>query len=138
MNLEKRIKELETLLKSNVQNKKGGNEMTTENKTTAKAAQDKQEKKRASKVAYVYGQIYRGHLESGENTFTIQNIHVREWKNILFWLKKNQYIVNFKLGDTIETACQLSIEGFDSDNLIYEKYIEAVKRNMINETQEVA
>lgn len=92
----------------------------------------KQNKK--SFVTYAYGQIYRAYLDSGKQAkFTITNIHVREWKKILGWLKKNEYIVNFKLGDTIETACELQVEGFNEENLIYENYLKAIERNRLKE-----
>ena len=96
--------------------------------------QEPQNKRPGSLVTYVYGQIYRGFLESDKATkFKITNINVRRWGKILGWLKKNEYIIDFKLGDTIETACELEVEGFDSKNLIYVNYLKAIERNMQNE-----
>jgi len=133
---------LEKLVKSLLQkNRKGENTMTTA-KTTKRASKKAQEqaqqetlnKRPGSLVTYVYGQIYRGYLESEKATkFKITNINVRRWGKILGWLKKNEYIVDFKLGDTIQTACELEVEGFDGDNLIYVNYLKAIERNMANE-----
>lgn len=110
---------------------------TTKNEQQAQpqAQQEQQMNRRpGSIVTYVYGQIYRGFLESEKATkFKITNINVRRWNRILGWLKKEQYIVDFKLGDTIETACELEIEGFDGENLIYENYLKAIERNMEKE-----
>lgn len=98
---------------------------------TMTATEQKQDK---SYVTYVYGQIYRGYIESKKKRkFKITNIHVREWRKILGWLKKNEYIVDFKLGDTIETACELEIKGFNSKNLLYKKYLEGIDKNMAKE-----
>ena len=61
---------------------------------------------------YAYGQMYRGFLESGKaDKFVITNLHVREWKGILSYFKKKEYIVDFKLGETVDTACDLMVEG---------------------------
>lgn len=102
--------------------------------------QEKQlNKKPGSLVTYVYGQLYRGYLESEKATkFKITNINVRRWNKILGWLKKEEYIVDFKLGDTIETACELEVEGFDGENLIYVNYLKAIERNMAKEKEQAA
>lgn len=135
---------LEKLVKSLLQKERKGE--TTMTKTATKRASKKAQeqvqeaqqetlnKRPGSLVTYVYGQIYRGYLESEKATkFKITNINVRRWGKILGWLKKNEYIVDFKLGDTIETACQLEVEGFDGNNLIYVNYLKAIERNMANE-----
>lgn len=134
---------LEKLVKSLLQkNRKGETTMTkTATKRASKKAQETQQeaqelqnKRPGSLVTYVYGQIYRGYLESKKaKKFKITNINVRRWNKILGWLKKNEYIVDFKLGDTIETACELEVEGFDGKNLIYINYLKAIERNMANE-----
>lgn len=134
---------LEKLVKSLLQKKRKETTMTkTATKRASKKAQEQvqeqaqelQNKRPGSLVTYVYGQIYRGYLESEKATkFKITNINVRRWGKILGWLKKNEYIVDFKLGDTIETACELQVEGFDGDNLIYVNYLKAIERNMANE-----
>lgn len=142
---------LEKLVKSLLQEKRKETTMTkTATKRASKKAQETQtqslnevkgakqsealNKRPGSLVTYVYGQIYRGYLESDKATkFKITNINVRRWGKILGWLKKNEYIVDFKLGDTIETACELQVEGFDGDNLIYVNYLKAIERNMANE-----
>lgn len=93
--------------------------------------------KRFDVFKYAYGQIYRGFLESGKaKKFVITNIHVREWKGILNYFKGKEYIVDFKLGDTLETACDLGIEGLNEENIPYPKYAEGVKRNLEKEQQE--
>ena len=98
---------------------------------------DKTEHKK-NYVTYVYGQIYRGYIESNKGTkFTITNIHVREWKRILNWLKKKEYIINYKLGNELETACELEIEGFDGENLIYKNYLKGIDKNMAKEKEVV-
>jgi len=136
---------LEELVKSLLQ--KNRKEQTMTNKATKRASkkaqetqqqvlelQEPQNKRPGSLVTYVYGQIYRGYLESNKGTkFKITNINARRWGKILGWLKKEKYIVDFKLGDTIETACELEVEGFDGDNLIYVNYLKAIERNMLNE-----
>ena len=134
---------LEKLVKSLLQEKRKETTMTkTATKRASKKAQEqvqeaqqeKLNKRPGSLVTYVYGQIYRGYLESDKATkFKITNINVRRWGKILGWLKRNEYIVDFKLGDTIETACELQVEGFDGDNLIYVNYLKAIERNMANE-----
>ena len=103
---------------------------------TEQATQQNNAPRKRSFVTYAYGQIYRGFLESGKaQKFVVTNIHVREWKKILGWLKRNKYIVDFKLGDTIETACDLGIIGFNENKLMYEKYLNAIKANMEKEKQ---
>lgn len=138
---------LEKLVKSLLQ--KNRKEETMTNKATKRASkkaqetqqqvlelQEPQNKRPGSLVTYVYGQIYRGYLESEKATkFKITNINVRRWGKILGWLKKNEYIIDFKLGDTIETACDLEVEGFDGENLIYVNYLKAIERNMAKEKE---
>lgn len=86
---------------------------------------------------YAYGQIYSGFIKSGKaNKFVITNIHVREWKGILNYFKKNEYIVDFKLGDTLETACDLGIIGLNEENIPYPKYAEGVRKNVEKELAE--
>ena len=132
------FKNLMSLLHS--KKKEGSTMAKTSTKKSAKAeqqvleVQEPQNKRPGSLVTYVYGQIYRGYLESNKGTkFKITNINARRWGKILGWLKKEKYIVDFKLGDTIETACELEVEGFDGDNLIYVNYLKAIERNMLNE-----
>jgi hypothetical protein len=137
---------LEKLVKSLLQEKRKENIMTkTATKRASKKAQEQVQeaqqetlnKRPGSLVTYVYGQIYRGYLESKKaKKFKITNINVRRWNKILGWLKKNEYIVDFKLGDTIETACDLEVQGFDGDNLIYVNYLKAIERNMANEKKQ--
>ena len=86
------------------------------------------------------GAIYRGYLESDKaEKYVITNLRVREWKGILNNFKKRQYIVDFKLGDTIQTACDLGIVGFNFDNIKDEdlvKYCKGVVDNMKKELEE--
>ena len=93
-------------------------------------------KQQKSYVTYVYGQIYRGYIESDKGTkFKITNIRVREWKRILNWLKKKEYIIDYKLGNELETACELEIEGFNGENLIYKNYLKGIDKNIAKEKQ---
>lgn len=98
-----------------------------------------QQERKFDVFKYAYGQIYRGFLESGKaSKFVITNIHVREWKGILNYFKKKEYIVDFKLGETLETACDLGIEGLNEENIPYPKYAEGVKNNLEKELAEQA
>lgn len=91
------------------------------------------------KFKYAFGQIYRGYLESGKsNKFVITNIHVREWLGVLSYFKKKEYIVNFKLGDTLETACDLGIEGFDLNKVNEEQYLKYGNGVLNNYIKEIA
>lgn len=95
--------------------------------------------KKFDKFKYAYGQIYRGFLESGKaEKFVITNVHVREWLGVLSYFKKKEYIVNFKLGDTIETACDLGIEGFNLDKVDQEQYLKYGNGVLNNYLKEVA
>ena len=115
--------------------KKGRSTMTTE-QTTA-TAQNNNNGKKFAVFKYAYGQIYSGYLKSGKaEKFVITNIHVREWKGILNYFKRNEYIVDFMLGDTIETACDLGIVGFNEGNIPYVKYAEGVRKNVEKEMAE--
>ena len=96
-----------------------------------------QQKKKYDKFKLCYGAIYRGFLENqGAEKFVITNLRVREWLGPLSYFKKKQYIVDFKLGDSIETACDLGIVGFNLDNVDDEQYInygKGVKKNFEKE-----
>ena len=106
-------------------------------RTKTMTQQQTTDKKKTSLVTYAYGQVYRAYLESGKKRkFKITNIHVREWRKILGWMKKHEYIIDFKLGETIETACELEVEGFNEKNLIYKNYLKAIERNF--EAEKVA
>lgn len=86
---------------------------------------------------YAYGQMCRGFLESGKaDKFVITNLHVREWKGILSYFKKKEYIVDFKLGETVDTACDLMVEGLNEENIPYPKYAEGVRNNLAKELAE--
>lgn len=99
-----------------------------------KIARDKDGKAKYSKVAYVYGQIFVAYIENDmQDKFTLVNKDVRTWKQILFYLVRNGIIKNFKLGDTIETACELTITGFDGENLMYENYLKGIIKNLQKE-----
>lgn len=115
-----------------LQQKKGRSTMTTTEQNT-----QQNNGRKFDVFKYAYGQIYRGFLESGKSDkFVITNIHVREWKGILNYFKKKEYIVDFKLGDTVETACDLGVEGLNEDNIPYPKYVEGVKKNLEKELAE--
>lgn len=114
------------IIKALLQQKKGRSIMTT----------TQEQQKKSSYVSYVYGQIFAGFLKSNKGTmFKVTNIRVREWKRILGWLKKNEYIVDFKLGDTIETACELTVEGFNTEKTMYPNYLKAIEENIAKEMQ---
>lgn len=92
---------------------------------------------RFSEKAYIYGQLFRGFVESDlADQYTIENINVRKesWKQYLFALVKNGYIRSFRIGKTIDTACQLTIYGFNGEKLLYEEYCKAIVKNMKEET----
>jgi hypothetical protein len=81
--------------------------------------------------------MYRGFLESGKaDKFVITNLHVREWKGILSYFKKKEYIVDFKLGETVDTACDLMVAGLNEENIPYPKYAEGVRNNLAKELAE--
>ena len=112
-----------------VQQKKGRSTMATAEQTT--------NNRKFDVFKYAYGQMYRGFLESGKaDKFVITNIHVREWKGILSYFKKKEYIIDFKLGETVETACDLMVEGLNEENIPYPKYAEGVKNNLEKELAE--
>lgn len=93
---------------------------------------------RFSEHAYIYGQLFRGYVESDmADKFTIENINVRKdsWKTYLFALVKNGYIRAFKVGRTIETACELTIYGFNGEKLLYEEYCKKIVKNMKEELE---
>ena len=46
---------------------------------------------------------------------------------------KNNYIRAFKVGKTIETACELTIYGFNGEKLLYEEYCKKIIENMKKE-----
>lgn len=98
------------------------------------------QKKKYNPYKMALGAIYRGYLESDKaEKYVITNLRVREWKGILNNFKKRQYIVDFKLGDTIETACDLGIIGFNFDNIKDEdlvKYCNGVVDHMKKELEE--
>ena len=94
---------------------------------------------RFSEHAYIYGQLFRGYVESDmSDKFTIENVNVRKdsWKEYLFALVKNKYIRAFKVGKTIETAARLTIYGFDGERLLYEEYCKKIIKNMQKELAE--
>lgn len=103
-------------------------------------AQQQTKQRKFDKFKYAYGQIVRGYLESGKaEKFVITNVHVREWIGVLSYFKKKEYIVNFKLGDTLETACDLGIEGFNPEKVDEEQYIKygnGVLNNFLKEMAE--
>lgn len=89
-----------------------------------------------SKVAYVYGQIFIGYIENDmADKYTIQNVHVREWKKILFFLQREGIIKSFHYGQKPETAANLTITGFDGENLMYENYLKGIIKNMQKEEE---
>lgn len=103
-------------------------------KGRSKMAATEQQRKRNNYFSYAYGQIYAGYLKSGKaETFKVTNVAVREWRGILGWLKKKQYIVDFKLGNTVETAAELEVTGFNDEDKMFEKYLEAIERNVLAE-----
>ena len=106
------------------------------------AAQTQTTKKKFDKFKYAYGQILRGYLDSGKaQQFVITNVHVREWIGVLSYFKKKEYIVDFKLGDTIQTACDLGIKGFNPEKVDDEQYIRygnGVINNFVKETAKAA
>ena len=108
--------------------KKGWSTMTTAQQTN---------NRKFDVFKYAYGQMYRGFLESGKaDKFVITNLHVREWKGILSYFKKKEYIVDYRLGETVETACELMVEGLDEENIPYPKYAEGVRNNLAKELAE--
>lgn len=90
--------------------------------------------KKFNKVSYVYGNVYRAYLDSGKSDhFLLKNVRVREWGGILYWMKKNNYIQDFVYGDTLETAGECAISGFNEEDKIYTKYLNAIEKNFLNE-----
>lgn len=87
--------------------------------------------KKKSYICFVYGQIYAAYVQSGKKQyFIIENLNVRSWRNILEWLKKQGCIRDYVLGDKIETACKLIIQGFNEDKKIYGKYIAGIDKKL--------
>ena len=96
--------------------------------TTAKTNEKEQKK---SYVCYVYGQIYSSFLQSGKaKVFLIENVHVREWKNILEYLKREKHISDYAMGETVEDAGKLVVKNFNTKNLIYKKYLKGIEKNL--------
>lgn len=116
---------------------KGAQKMSKKYKMTI----GKDGKPRFTERAYIYGQLFRGYVESDlADKYTIENINVRKdtWKKYLFGLVKNGYIRSFRLGNTIETACQLTIYGFNGEKLLYEEYCQGIIKNMKEEKNKVS
>lgn len=89
-----------------------------------------------SKVAYVYGQLFIGYIESDQaDKFTIQNVNVRDWKKILFYLQRQGIINSFHYGKTVETAANLTITGFNGEDLMYENYLKGIVKNLEKEEE---
>lgn len=129
------MSKLEELL--GIKNEVQQDELKGEQKMTKhKMALKKDGTPRFTEKAYIYGQLFRGYVESDlADKYTIENINVRKdsWKQYLFALVKNGYIRSFRIGKTIETACQLTIYGFNGDKLLYEEYCKGIVDNMKKE-----
>lgn len=97
----------------------------------ATAKTNAKENNKKSYVCYVYGQIYSGFLQSGKTkVFLIENVHVREWKNILEYLKRENHIADYAMGESVEDAGKLVVKGFNTKNLIYKKYLKGIEKNL--------
>ena len=132
-NTERKTTTVKNVLESLKEVKKGDKTMKQHKMTLRKDGTP-----RFSEHAYIYGQIFRGYLESDmADKFVIENVNVRKdsWKQYLFALVKNKYIRAFKLGKTIETAAQLTIYGFDGERLLYEEYCKKIVKNMQKEIE---
>lgn len=130
-----KLEELLGIEKKEQQAMKGEQPMVKKHKMSLK----KDGTPRFSEKAYIYGQLFRGFVESDlADQYTIENLNVRKdsWKQYLFALVKNGYIRSFRIGRTIDTACQLTIYGFNGEKLLYEEYCKAIVKNMKEETKQ--
>lgn len=88
--------------------------------------------KKFNLVKYVYGRVYAEYVASGKSqTFTLEDIKTRDWKGILFWLKKNGNIGDFKYGETLKDGFKVTISRFNDKELMYDYYLKAIERNVI-------
>lgn len=91
-----------------------------------------QNEKKFNLVKYVYGRIYAEYVANGKpQSFSIEDIKSRSWTGIMYWLKKNNHIADFKYGETLADGFKVTISQFNNDNLMYDYYLKAIERNVV-------
>ena len=97
-----------------------------------------QNQKKFNLVRYVYGRIYSAYVESGEcKTYTLEDVKTRSWVGILYWLKKNNHIEDFKFGTTLQDGFKVTFTGFNEKDIIYPYYLKAIKNRAMVDTKTV-
>ncbi len=83
---------------------------------------------------YVYGRIYAAYVEAGKTqSFSIEDVKTRSWIGIMVWLKRNNHIQSFQFGKTLKDGFKVTFEGFNEKELMYERYLKAIERNILND-----
>ena len=90
--------------------------------------------KKFNLVKYVYGQLYRGYLESGKSKeYTVTNLKAQTWTYVLKKLQSEKKIENFEIGNTYETAFDVKVKGFEEKDMWYKPYLNAIKKSVESE-----
>lgn len=77
-------------------------------------------------VKYIYGRLYAGTFEG--STVVLESKKVYSWINVLIWLKKNSYILSYRIIRQGDKAKIYYV--FNHQNKMYEYYLKGIERNI--------
>jgi len=80
---------------------------------------------------YVYGRLYAEQYfrKNAEGLIIEDTSKIYSWKGILHWLKKEGYIIGFKIANLNETKSVL-VYKFNRQQLTCQRYVKGIERNL--------
>ena len=87
--------------------------------------------KKFNLLQYVYGRLFAEQCLTGkaEGLLIEETSKIYSWQGILYWLKKEGYILGFAIRNVDETKSVIAYK-FNRQRTMYEYYIKAIERNL--------
>ena len=87
--------------------------------------------KKFNLLQYVYGRLFAEQCLTGkdEGLLIDESSKIYSWQGILYWLKKEGYILGFAIRNVDETKSVIAYK-FNRQRTMYEYYIKAIERNL--------
>ena len=96
------------------------------------------ETKKFNLVNYVYGRLYSEQFlgKDSQGFLFEESKKIYSWVGILFWLKKERYIIDFEISNVDEKKSVIAYK-FNRQNTMNEWYLKAIERKLKKNSLEI-